>query len=85
MEKLIDLGKYIEIELINWKITFPDCGELLIAISWTVDSMNDVLRSLYHYCIGSRGLIMLMPVKVLLKGRIEKGAGLALFAVLDYC
>jgi hypothetical protein len=28
MEKLIDLGKYIEIELINWKITFPDCGEL---------------------------------------------------------
>jgi hypothetical protein len=25
---------------------------------------------------------MLMPVKVLLKGRIEKGAGLALFAVL---
>jgi hypothetical protein len=39
---------------------------------------------LHHYCIGSRGLIMLMPVKVLLKGRIEK-AGLALFAVLDYC
>jgi hypothetical protein len=32
MEKLIDLGKYIEIELINWKITFPDCGELLIAL-----------------------------------------------------
>jgi hypothetical protein len=29
--------------------------------------------------------IMLMPVKVLLKGRIEKGAGLAPFAVLDYC
>jgi hypothetical protein len=52
MEKLIDLGKYIEMELINWKITFPDCGELLIAISWTVDSMNDVLAfllSLLHW------------------------------------
>jgi hypothetical protein len=52
MEKLIDLGKYIEIELINWKI-FPDCGELLSVISWTVDSMNDVFcipfTSLLHW------------------------------------
>jgi hypothetical protein len=59
MEKLIDLGKYIEIELISWKIT-SDCGELLIALSWTVDSMNDVLLDipLHHYCIGSRGFLL---------------------------
>jgi hypothetical protein len=66
MEKLIDLGKYIEIELINWKITFPDCGELLIAlyrgrliercIAW-----HSFTSLLHWYGV----LIMLMPVKVL--------------------
>jgi hypothetical protein len=47
-------------------------GAIDSVISWTVDSMNDVLLDipLHHYCIGSRVLIMLMPVKVLLKGRI---------------
>jgi hypothetical protein len=39
---------------------------------------------LHHYCIGSRVLIA-NAGKSALKGRIEKGAGLALFAVFDYC
>jgi hypothetical protein len=48
MEKLIDLGKYIEMELINWKITFPDCGELLIALYRGRLIVNEVL-SLFLY------------------------------------
>jgi hypothetical protein len=37
------------------------------------------------FCIGSRGSYYANAGKSALKGRIEKGAGLALFAVLDYC
>jgi hypothetical protein len=49
--------------------------------------MNDVLLGfpLHHYCIGSRVLIMLMPVKVLLKKEGFKKEQDWHFAVLDYC
>jgi hypothetical protein len=44
--KLIDLGKY---KKLNNKLenNFPTVGTLIAIISWTVDSMNDVLLDIF--------------------------------------
>jgi glycine betaine/proline transport system permease protein len=52
MEKLIDLGKYIEINKLENNFSGL-WGAIDSVISWTVDSMNDVLlgsfTSLLHW------------------------------------
>jgi glycine betaine/proline transport system permease protein len=86
MEKLIDLGKYIEIGINKLENNFSGLwGAIDSVISWTVDSMNDVLLGIPFYII-----IALVAVgsyyanagkSAFKKEGLKKGAGLALFAV----
>jgi glycine betaine/proline transport system permease protein len=86
MEKLIDLGKYIEIGINKLENNFSGLwGAIDSVISWTVDSMNDVLLDIPFYII-----IALVAVgsyyanagkSAFKKEGLKKGAGLALFAV----
>jgi glycine betaine/proline transport system permease protein len=86
MEKLIDLGKYIEIGINKLEKNFSGLwGAIDGVISWTVDSMNEVLLSVPFYII-----IALVAVgayyanagkSAFKKEGLKKGAGLAIFAV----
>jgi glycine betaine/proline transport system permease protein len=60
MEKLIDLGKYIEIGINKLENNFSGLWGAIDSVISTVDSMNDVLLDipLHHYCIGSRGFLL---------------------------
>ncbi|QGY44922.1 ABC transporter permease subunit [Maribellus comscasis] len=87
MEKLIDIGKYIEIGINALEENFSDLWRAIDnIISWTVDSINDVFLVIPFYVI-----IILVTLgayyakagkKSLKKEGIKDGASLAFFVVL---
>jgi glycine betaine/proline transport system permease protein len=86
MEKLIDLGKYIEIGINKLEQNFSGLwGAIDSVISWTVDSMNEVLLSVPFYIIiafVAVGAYYANAGKSAFKKEgLKKGAGLAIFAV----
>ncbi|EIA07897.1 ABC transporter permease [Flavobacterium frigoris] len=86
MEKLIDLGKYIEIGINKLEKNFSGLWEAIDGvISWTVDSMNDVLLGIPFYIIiafVALGAYYANAGKSAFKIEgLKKGAGLAVFAV----
>jgi glycine betaine/proline transport system permease protein len=86
MEKLIDLGKYIEIGINKLEKNFSGLWDAIDGvISWTVDSMNDVLLGIPFYIIIALvglGAYYASAGKNAFKIEgLKKGAGLALFAV----
>jgi glycine betaine/proline transport system permease protein len=87
MEKLIDLGKYIESGINKLEENFSGLwGAIDDLISWTVDSMNDVLLAIPFYII-----IALIAVgayyantgkSAFKKEGFKKGGGMAVFVIL---
>ncbi|GAB1453472.1 proline/glycine betaine ABC transporter permease [Draconibacterium sp.] len=86
MEKLIDIGTYIESGINKLEENFSGLwGAIDDLISWTVDSMNDILLVIPFYVI-----IVLIALgayyakagkSVLKKEGLKKGSGLAAFVV----
>lgn len=86
MEKLIDLGKYIEIGINKLEKNFSGLwGAIDGVIAWTVDTMNDVLLDIPFYIIiafVALGAYYANAGKSAFKMEgLKKGAGLALFSV----
>ncbi len=87
MEKLIDIGKYIEIGINALEENFSGLWRAIDnVISWTVDSINDVMLVIPFFVI-----IILITIgayyakagkKSLKKEGIKSGAGLASFVIL---
>jgi glycine betaine/proline transport system permease protein len=87
MEKLIDLGKYIESGINKLEENFSGLwGAIDDIISWTVDSMNDVLLSIPFYIIivlVALGAYYAKAGKSAFKiGGLKKGGGMAAFVIL---
>lgn len=86
MEKLIDLGKYIEYGINKLEENFSGLwGAVDDTITWTVDSMNDLFLSFPFYVI-----IVLVTLgtyyantgkKAFTKEGLKKGAGMTIFVV----
>lgn len=86
MEKLIDLGKYIESGINKLEESFSGLwGAIDDLISWTVDSMNDVLLAIPFYLI-----ILIIAIgayyanagkSALKKEGLKKGGGMAAFVI----
>jgi glycine betaine/proline transport system permease protein len=86
MEKLIDLGKYIEAGINKLEENFSGLwGAIDDLISWTVDSMNDILLAIPFYVIIlfiALGAYYAKTGKSALKKEgFKKGSGLAAFVV----
>jgi len=86
MEKLIDLGKYIESGINILEKNFSGLwGAIDDIISWTVDSMNDVLLSIPFYIIiafVALGAYYANAGKSAFKIEgLKKGAGMAVFVI----
>ncbi len=87
MEKLIDIGKYIEIGINALEENFSGLWRAIDnVISWTVDSMNDVFLAIPFYVV-----IFLVTLgayyakagkKYWKKEGVKEGASLAVFVVL---
>jgi len=87
MEKLIDLGKYIESGINKLEENFSGLwGAIDDLISWTVDSMNDVLLAIPFYIIIA--LVALGAYyanagkNAFKKEGLNKGSGMAAFVIL---
>ena len=86
MEKLIDLGKYIEIGINKLEQNFSGLwGAIDDLISWTVDSMNDVLLAVPFYIIiviVALGAYYANAGKSAFKIEgLKKGVGMAIFII----
>jgi len=86
MEKLIDLGKYIEFGINKLEKNFSGLWEAIDKIiSWTVESMNDVLLGIPFYIIiafVAFGAYYANAGKSAFKLEgLKKGAGMAVFVI----
>lgn len=86
MEKLIDLGKYIEIGINKLEQNFSGLwGAIDDLISWTVESMNDVLLAVPFYIIiviVALGAYYANAGKSAFKIEgLKKGVGMAIFII----
>ncbi len=87
MEKLIDLGKYIEYGINKLEENFSGLwGAIDDLISWTVDSMNDVFLAIPFYIIIvfiALGAYYANAGKSAFKKEgLKKGGGMAVFVIL---
>jgi glycine betaine/proline transport system permease protein len=86
MEKLIDLGKYIEYGIDKLEENFSGLwGAIDDVISWTVDNMNDALLGIPFYVIiavVALGAYYANAKKSIFKAEgIKKGGGMAAFVI----
>lgn len=86
MEKIIDLGKYIESGINKLEENFSGLwGAIDDLISWTVDGMNDVLLAIPFYAIIiliALGAYYAKAGKTVFKKEgIKKGGGMAAFVI----
>lgn len=87
MEKLIDLGKYIEYGINKLEENFSGLwGAIDDVISWTVERMNDVFLSIPFYIIIALVVLVAYYVNVgkhfLKKEGLKKGAGITVFVLI---
>lgn len=87
MEKLIDLGTYIEFGINKLEENFSGLWEAIDdLISWTVDSMNNVLLSIPFYIIivfiALAAYYANAGKSAFKKEGLKKGGGMAVFVIL---